>query len=64
MTERKNYSMMVTRQEWAEMRPELLKIRKAGALIEPCGCGADYIYLAMMLTAEEAEKVNRIMDTL
>lgn len=59
---RKNYSMLVTREEWTEMRPELIKIRKAGALIEPCGCGADYIYLAMMLTEEEASKVNKMFD--
>lgn len=61
---RKNYSMMITREEWAEMRPEIIKIRNAGALIEPCGCGADYIYLAMMLTDDEASKVNQMLDNM
>ena len=55
-----NYNVILTQQEYAALRSELRAMHIA---YEPSACGED-VYLAITCTADQAEAINQIIDTI
>lgn len=55
-----NYNIILTQQEYAALRPKLQAMHIA---YEPSACGED-VYFAITCTADQAEALKQIIDTI